>query len=224
MSDLTTIFLSGGLSALLASALVFLFRNWISERIKGSIQHEYDQKLETHKAKLQAESDISIVKLTKQLEIAASEHSIKLTKVFERQAEVITTTYAKLLLLLNSAEDFTMLMGGSTKEEQLEIAKRFNAAATDFYSFYHPNKIYLPKNTAATIQKLGNTVVLLCKKHSMADKLANSNPTSEAAYKILEKHEAQIKELEDQIPALLKLLEDDFQTILGVRVEDKTVS
>jgi hypothetical protein len=34
--------------------LVWLFRSWISERLKQSIQHEYAQKLETYKAELNA--------------------------------------------------------------------------------------------------------------------------------------------------------------------------
>jgi len=116
-----------------------------------------------------------------------------------------------------------LLMGSSGKDDQLIIAEKLEAASKDFYSYYHPHKIYLPRKTAETIQKLGHTVILLCRKHSMADRLANSNATSEAALQILEKHEAHIRELESQIPDLLKLLEDDFQKILGVRIEDKTV-
>jgi len=220
MTDLTTILLSGGLSTILASALAFLFRNWISERIKVSIQHEYDHKLETHKAKLQAESEISILKLTKQLEIAASEHSIKLTKVFE----VIAETYAKLLLVLDKAEDFTMLMSHSTKEDLGQSGKIFKAAVNDFYGFFNPNKIFLPKSTAVTINKICSTAFLVCKKYGIAEKLTNSKPTSEAAFQILEKHEEQIRNLESEIPVLLKLLEDDFQNILGVRIEDKTIN
>src|SRR5208283_2959814 len=43
--------LSGGAAG---ACLVWLLRNWISERLKQSIQHEYSQKLETHKAELNA--------------------------------------------------------------------------------------------------------------------------------------------------------------------------
>ena len=71
----------------------FPFRNWISERIKASIQHEYAQKLEAHKAQLRAESEISIEKLKSQLQITAAERSIKLTEVFEHQAEAITDVF-----------------------------------------------------------------------------------------------------------------------------------
>jgi hypothetical protein len=96
MQDIITILSSGALS----SALVFLFRNWISERIKASIQHEYDQKLETHKAQLKAESEISVEKLKSQLQVAAAERSIKLTKVFEQQADAIAETYSKLVAMI----------------------------------------------------------------------------------------------------------------------------
>ena len=41
--------LSGGISGAL---LVWLLRGWISERLQQAIRHEYAQKLETHKAKL----------------------------------------------------------------------------------------------------------------------------------------------------------------------------
>jgi hypothetical protein len=48
MDTFMTIATSGVTGAL----LVWLFRNWISERLKQSIQHEYSQKLENHKAEL----------------------------------------------------------------------------------------------------------------------------------------------------------------------------
>lgn len=41
--------LSGGAAGIL---LMWLLRNWISERLQQSIRHEYSQKLETHKAEL----------------------------------------------------------------------------------------------------------------------------------------------------------------------------
>jgi hypothetical protein len=43
--------ISGGISG---AIIVWLFRNWISERIRESIKHEYAQKLEAYKAELNA--------------------------------------------------------------------------------------------------------------------------------------------------------------------------
>jgi hypothetical protein len=51
---------SATVSSALAAALVWLSRLWISERLKAAIKNEYDQYLETHKAQLNAQSDIEI--------------------------------------------------------------------------------------------------------------------------------------------------------------------
>jgi len=48
MDAILTVLSSGATGAL----FVWLLRGWISERLKQSIQHQYSQKLETHKAEL----------------------------------------------------------------------------------------------------------------------------------------------------------------------------
>lgn len=100
-NEFLTIFGSVSLSAV----LVFLVRNWISERLKASIQHEYEQKLETHKAQLKSQSEIElariknqseleVTRLKAQLEIAAAERNVQYSRVFEKTLEVIAETYA----------------------------------------------------------------------------------------------------------------------------------
>jgi len=59
LSILSSITFSGVLTA----ALVFLLRNWISQRLKSAIEHEYAEKLETFKARLKAEHDIALEKI-----------------------------------------------------------------------------------------------------------------------------------------------------------------
>ncbi|MFN8579424.1 MAG: hypothetical protein U0163_00395 [Gemmatimonadaceae bacterium] len=54
---------SASVSAVLTSALVWLSKTWISERLKGAIQHEYDQKLEALKAELKAQNDVAVERL-----------------------------------------------------------------------------------------------------------------------------------------------------------------
>ena len=116
-----TILTSGAVSAGIASLLIFLFKSWISERIKGSIQHEYDQKLEAYKAQLKAASDVSIEQLKSQLQITAAERSIKLTKVFEQQADTVAETYAKLVELIGAifAKRWDTEAQGSGKNESV---------------------------------------------------------------------------------------------------------
>ena len=49
METIISSILSGGIGGVL---LTWLVRNWITERLKESIKHEYAQKLEIHKAEL----------------------------------------------------------------------------------------------------------------------------------------------------------------------------
>ena len=49
--------ISGGLSG---AVIVWILRNWISERIRESIKHEYAQKLEAYKAELNANMQASL--------------------------------------------------------------------------------------------------------------------------------------------------------------------
>ena len=147
MPDITTLITSGALSA----ALVFLLRGWISQRLKSSIQHEYDQKLETHKAKLAAESEIAIEHLKSQLQIAASERNIKLTKIFEQQAEVIAEVFAKLVRLIASIEEYTAIMTFEGTPSMADRRKKVGECMTDFISYYHPKKVFLPAATQKRI-------------------------------------------------------------------------
>ncbi|MBI4266061.1 MAG: hypothetical protein HY657_16930 [Acidobacteria bacterium] len=60
---LLSILTSAGVSVLLTAALIWLSKAWLSERLKGAIQHEYAEKLETFKAQLKAQSDVAVEQL-----------------------------------------------------------------------------------------------------------------------------------------------------------------
>ena len=57
------IFTSVAASGALSAVLIWLSREWISTRLKSSIQHEYDQKLESIKAQLKAQGELALVEL-----------------------------------------------------------------------------------------------------------------------------------------------------------------
>jgi hypothetical protein len=151
MPDSLTILLSLLSSSALSGALLFLFRNWISERLKASIQHEYDQKLESHKAKLEAESAIAIEHLKAQLQISATERSIKLSKVFEDQANVITDVYGKLVILIGAIEEYTSIITYQHTPSLEARRKNVGDKMGDFTSYYRPRRIFLPKAIQVSI-------------------------------------------------------------------------
>ena len=77
--------ISGGIGG---AILAWLLRNWISERLKQSIQHEYAQKLETHKAELNA--DMQSILHERQL------HQLRTSLFFDHQREAFASVLRQL--------------------------------------------------------------------------------------------------------------------------------
>ena len=137
------------ISSVSASVLfVFLTKLWITERLKNAIKHEYDEKLEVHKAQLKREYDKEIEQLKAQLQIAASERSIKLSRVFEKTAEIICTTYAKLWAFQKAIEDYTQQSGHSDFAQNQALKKNVQSQWADVLHYFLPHKIYFPPETS----------------------------------------------------------------------------
>ena len=151
LNQILTILTSGVVSAAVTALLIFFVKTWISERIKSAIQHEYDQKLEAYKAQLKAESDSVIEKLKSQLQISAAERSIKLTKVFEQQADTIAESYAKLVALLAAFQEYTAPMEYRYTPSKAERRRKFSEKLKAFLEYYEPRKIFLPNGTQSKI-------------------------------------------------------------------------
>src|SRR6266446_301976 len=146
---LTSVLSSGAL----AGALIFLSKDWISQRIKSSIQHEYDQKLETHKAQLKSQSEIEIVRLKSELEVIAAEKNFRFSHVFDKTAGVIVSMYQKLVELRDFVDTNIMFFEGMDDEKKKELANISSAKWIEFETFFKQNKIYIPKHTAGEIRK-----------------------------------------------------------------------
>jgi len=76
--------LSGGISG---GLLVWLLRSWISERLRQAIQHEYAQKLETHKAELNSQ----IAMLSHEYQLQQLRTSLFFDHQRQAFADVLTT-------------------------------------------------------------------------------------------------------------------------------------
>ena len=136
---LITIITSAAVSSALAGLLLWLMKSWISERLKNAIKNEYDQKLETHKSQLKAQSDIEIEKLRSNLSIAATEQNVKFSKLHNDRAEVIANTYSLLKEVFLTVEDYVKIfepVGDKPIEERRQIA----VDAHNEFRGYYPKK------------------------------------------------------------------------------------
>jgi hypothetical protein len=85
MELIVSIISSAAVSSALVAILLWLSREWISMRLKGSIQHEYDQKLEVHKAQLKAATEVAFLELKTAIEREAALHSAAYASFSEGQ-------------------------------------------------------------------------------------------------------------------------------------------
>ena len=97
MTEIQTFILSLVSGSSASALVVWLARNWMSERIKNSIKHEYDSKLETHKAQLTFENSTTIEKLKSQL----LEQHVQFTSVYAKREELLSGLHKKLNETIN---------------------------------------------------------------------------------------------------------------------------
>lgn len=131
--------------------LLWLTRSWISARLENAIRYEYDQKLETHKATLKAQTDVELEKLRSDLAIIANERSIKLTKLHEIRAEVIADTYSLLRELHNSIAEYVKAFIPAGDRSQEDRRNEVVKAHATFFKYYSRKRIFLPRDTVEKI-------------------------------------------------------------------------
>jgi hypothetical protein len=141
-------------SGALTATLLWLTKTWIGERVKNDIKHQYDQKLETHKAELKAEQDVAIEQLKADLRIAAFEHETRFVQLHAKRAEVVAETYARLQDLVHFVADYVKIIETSADPPHEERRIKVNAALKEFNEYYRPNRIYLPGDTETRIDDL----------------------------------------------------------------------
>lgn len=81
---------SAGVSASLLAVIGWLGRSWISERLKGAIKHEYDDRLETLKAELKVQGDAHLASLRAEVDRQAEKLRIAAASFSEVQKATIT--------------------------------------------------------------------------------------------------------------------------------------
>ncbi|MBW4934979.1 hypothetical protein [Marinobacter sp. F4206] len=102
---LTTLLSSALASAVLSGAIIWLARTWIAERLRQSIQHEYDQNLARLNSELQAEADKNALLLknsfeqeAERLRFATSSISSTQKIAIERKLDGVETLWDAILL------------------------------------------------------------------------------------------------------------------------------
>jgi len=192
------------LATLLSGVLVWLFRTWIAERLKGAIKNEYDQKLETHKAELKGLHDTELERLRADLRIEASERETRFDRHHEKVIEIVAGTFAQLQEFHRAIASYLIdpLSVTSSREVWDSAKGKFDA----FYDYFNPRRIYLSKKTAEGIDRTCQKLL----KVLFVDGL----PVPEDVGSCERVKQAYARLVEEVIP-LLKSLEEEFRTLVG---------
>jgi hypothetical protein len=195
-------------SASVSGLLVWLTKSWISERLRNAIKNEYDQKLESHKAQLKAQSDVEIEKLRSQLSIAATEHEVTFSKLHEKRARVIAKTYSllkKLFVCLGEYVNIVQLPNAPSKEEQRKVAAE---AYQNFRSYYVTRVIFFPKPTASKLEEIDLELVKTFNRFVIEVEMSKNPDPTNKWIEIFNRVKGEIKTALDE-------LEDEFRRLLG---------
>jgi len=203
---ITTVSVNVALSGL----LLWITKSWISERLHNAIKNEYDLKLESHKAQLQAQSDLEIEKLRSQLSISAMERHVLFSRLHEVRGEVIAETYALLKRLYSRLNNYVKPfepVGDSP------IAHRRNEAAdahNEFRNYYTTKLIFLPVATATKLEEIDHQIVNAFNEFTFGVEMT-TNAGGDGTQKWIEV----VNRVNGDIKTALGQLEDEFRKLLG---------
>lgn len=217
-----TVISSAAVSVFLASALIWLSKSWISERLKHAIKAEYDEKLEshkaqlkaqfdtaleTHKAQLKSQSDLELERLRSSLAIAATERSVKFSRLHERRMDVVANTYAKLRVFHTAVAEYTKAFEMTGERSRADRRSDAIAASGDFHPYFIQNQIFLPKAVAEQVRHVGSEITRVANQFTLTVD-QHTQPDPAAWIKVLEK-------LENEVSQALAALEDALRSAIG---------
>jgi hypothetical protein len=195
-------------SASVSALLIWLAKSWISERLKNAIKAEYDQKLETHKAELKAESDVAIENLKSRLSITAIEHQVRFSKLHETRAEVIAETYALLRDLYEKVADYVKIFEPAGDRPKEERRKDVINALNALRAYYPKKQIFLPRETAIKVRNIDTELMQATSQFVYDVELSKRNETVNTWMEIFER-------MNGKISTAMVELEDEFRELLG---------
>jgi hypothetical protein len=107
--------------SLLLSALIFLSRNLILERLKNAVKHDYDKKLKEYENELNTHTQIQMAKLTSQLTVELEIAKTKIEPYSERQFELYNELWVSLCDLKYA---MLQLWDQASEEKYNELSKK----------------------------------------------------------------------------------------------------
>jgi hypothetical protein len=139
-------------SAAVSGLVVWLLREWIGVRLKNSIEHEYNRKIE----EIRNEYSKELARLNNALQESVDFKATRFRFVFERKIAALCNGFERLAKIEKSLGEYVSYWGAIRGPEREESRKRFAKAIEDFEEFFIPNRIFFPAFLAERITEVKN--------------------------------------------------------------------
>lgn len=212
MDFLQTVLASTLLSSALTGLGFGLFRDLLTERLKGAIKDEYDQKLATLKAQLDAANAVELEQLKANLQIAASQTGVTFNRLHDRRVQVIEETHERLQTLLALVQDYVGVIKPIGSPSQDETLASIVAAHTEFRPFYIRKQLFLPRSIVAALAGLEIELRIIINTFTMMVHTNKDGPDSSVWLELL-------KRLEGEVNVAIHALQEEMRDALGDKAE-----
>lgn len=213
--SMDTVITSIGLSVAVNGIILLAVKEWISVRIRSSIKHEYDLKLESHKAQLKSESATEIERLRADLRIAAESHNVRYTKVFDSMETTIAETYAALVHLAKAVNDHVRRWNPQPEMSEV-LSSKVDECFAKLANAYELRRIYLPKEITSRVDELKMQFLEI--RYGYEAELEYGAADASTRLESYRNWRKIYERLLTDIPDVMAQLEDEFRKTFGVAV------
>lgn len=202
-----------GSQATLLAALAYL--------IKALLSHRLTRDVETFKAQLKSDADVTIERLKSSLQMTAMEHQVRFSKLHEKRASVVTDLYALFVTAYWAAHTYHQwaeFAGGPTEEEQARDAWQ---ALHTAYRFFETNRIYLSETLADECDlffKRAKTLTISAQYFS-----AVPNKTEHVAKLAFDARREGLEAFQTDFPDMRKRLDHEFKKLIEANTAGNAV-
>jgi hypothetical protein len=179
---------------------------WLIKRaVDASLQRRADE----FRILLQRDADVQVESLKSSLEMIAYEQQVRFSKLHEKRAEIIAALYSQIVELPSYAWKFIIQSPSDVEQAKIAYDK---VMETDRFVAKH--RIYFPPDVCELLDKFVKTLRSMVVQVQVywRDRSYATQQLMEDQNKVM--IEA-ITELENEIPALTKNLENEFRSLLG---------
>ena len=202
---ITTFVTTGG------SATILLTVAWL---LKSALAEWLTRETKEFETRLKADAEIEIERLKSALQMAATEHQVRFSKMHEKRAKVIENLYKMLTDVYWEGQHFVMTSENSPMDYQKKKFASVEPKLLETFWFLEHNRIFLPKDLCAMLYRhfeQVNKAVYAARSFGRIE-----NPNDHVAQQSVDAFTKMYKDFETEIPTARSSLEAEFRKMLGV--------